>query len=366
MRLYMFRWRYLVNLKDHRWLVEDIILLVCRQTNRRTETCTHWNFTCCQEWADIKRSKVTGLMSLTARQRATEWERDWGQGSKDYLMDSAAHPCQSVSHGSAGGSCLHVDAAPLHQLGLLRWRGRRTVSSPAPNFLHPSDLVLGRWDNRQACMFLWLQTVHGDHSRRHRGWDDKQAVRQSLAAQRVFGHDRHSHLQRRQIAHLWESFRHAISPMRKLPGPQRPACIVASLVMVSSNVSPFLPQAPEMSKSKVRNLVVTVRGEQFSMTETRKVMIKYYPLKSFVQTDKPIYLPGQTGKLTGRSAVWKNPLNPVCFASQCISESSHWTPSWDLQRGWWVPRGCFIACGLDNNVWKPRKSQVKSGKPNKA
>lgn len=91
--------------------------------------------------------------------------------------------------------------------------------------------------------------------------------------------------------------------MRKLPGPQRPACIVGSLVIVSSNVSMFLPQAPEMSKSKVRNLVVTVRGEQFSLTESRKVMIKYYPLKSFVQTDKPIYLPGQTGNLTGWSAV---------------------------------------------------------------
>lgn len=279
-------------------------------------------------------------MSLTEGQRVAERERDWGQGSKDYLMDSAAHLCQSVSHGSAGESGLHVDTAPLPQLGLLRWRGRWTVSFPAPGFLRPSDLVLGRWDNRQACMFLWLQTVHGDHSRRHRSWVNEQAVRQSLAAQRVFGHDRHSHLQRQQIGHLWESFRHTISPMRKISGPQRPPCIVCSLVIVSSNVSLFLPQAPEMSKSKVRNLVVTVRGEQFSLTESQKVMIKYYPLKSFVQTDKPIYLPGQTGNLTGRSNIWKNPLNPVFFASQSISESSHWTPSWDLQTGWWVPRGC--------------------------
>ncbi|XP_029699877.1 alpha-2-macroglobulin-like isoform X1 [Takifugu rubripes] len=53
-------------------------------------------------------------------------------------------------------------------------------------------------------------------------------------------------------------------------------------------------QAPEMSESKVHNLIVTVRGAQFSLTESRKIMIKYYPLKSFVQTDKPIYLPGQT------------------------------------------------------------------------
>lgn len=85
--------------------------------------------------------------------------------------------------------------------------------------------------------------------------------------------------------------------MRTLPGPQRPACIIGPLVIVSSNVSMFLPQAPEMTKSKVHNLVVTVRGKQFSMMESRKIMIKYYPLKSFVQTDKPIYLPGQTGNL---------------------------------------------------------------------
>lgn len=51
-------------------------------------------------------------------------------------------------------------------------------------------------------MFLWLQTVHGDHSRRHRSWIDEPAVRQSLAAQRVFGHDRHSHLQRQKNGHL--------------------------------------------------------------------------------------------------------------------------------------------------------------------
>eukprot|EP00066_Takifugu_rubripes_P029507 XP_011618773.1 PREDICTED: ovostatin homolog 2-like [Takifugu rubripes] len=40
-------------------------------------------------------------------------------------------------------------------------------------------------------------------------------------------------------------------------------------------------QAPEMSKSKVHNLIVTVRGAQFSLTESRKIMIKYYPLKSY-------------------------------------------------------------------------------------
>lgn len=91
--------------------------------------------------------------------------------------------------------------------------------------------------------------------------------------------------------------------MHKLPGPQRPACIIGSLVIVSSNVFMFLPQAPEYTKSKIHNLVVTVRGQQFSMTESRKIMIKYYPLNSFVQTDKPIYLPGQTGNLTGQSAV---------------------------------------------------------------
>ena len=42
-------------------------------------------------------------------------------------------------------------------------------------------------------------------------------------------------------------------------------------------------------------LEVEVRGDTFYSREVRKVMIRVYQPMTFVQTDKPIYLPGQTG-----------------------------------------------------------------------
>ncbi|CAJ1066029.1 Hypothetical predicted protein [Xyrichtys novacula] len=47
-------------------------------------------------------------------------------------------------------------------------------------------------------------------------------------------------------------------------------------------------------KSKVWKLEVEVRGQTFYSKEVRKVMVKTYEPSTFVQTDKPIYLPGQT------------------------------------------------------------------------
>ena len=52
-----------------------------------------------------------------------------------------------------------------------------------------------------------------------------------------------------------------------------------------------------MQMHSVRKLEVIVRGQEFVMKEVRKVMIKSYKPESFIQTDKPIYLPGQTGSL---------------------------------------------------------------------
>lgn len=48
----------------------------------------------------------------------------------------------------------------------------------------------------------------------------------------------------------------------------------------------------------MQNFKVEVRGETFLSTEERKVMIKPYSPMTFVQTDKPIYNPGQTGNFT--------------------------------------------------------------------
>uniref|UniRef100_A0A8K9WP64 Alpha-2-macroglobulin-like n=1 Tax=Oncorhynchus mykiss TaxID=8022 RepID=A0A8K9WP64_ONCMY len=53
-------------------------------------------------------------------------------------------------------------------------------------------------------------------------------------------------------------------------------------------------QAPRVKSDKVLNFKVEVRGETFLSTEERRVMIKPYSPMTFIQTDKPIYKPGQT------------------------------------------------------------------------
>lgn len=54
-------------------------------------------------------------------------------------------------------------------------------------------------------------------------------------------------------------------------------------------------QVPTVDKEVVRNVEVKVQGDTFHAKEIRKVMIRVYKPMSFIQSDKPIYLPGQTG-----------------------------------------------------------------------
>uniref|UniRef100_A0A7N8XKJ3 Alpha-2-macroglobulin-like n=1 Tax=Mastacembelus armatus TaxID=205130 RepID=A0A7N8XKJ3_9TELE len=56
----------------------------------------------------------------------------------------------------------------------------------------------------------------------------------------------------------------------------------------------FLSQVPLVKKQEVQTFEVEVRGDTFYSKEVRKVMIKVYQPMTFVQTDKPLYLPGQT------------------------------------------------------------------------
>uniref|UniRef100_A0A3Q3FBI6 Macroglobulin domain-containing protein n=1 Tax=Labrus bergylta TaxID=56723 RepID=A0A3Q3FBI6_9LABR len=55
-------------------------------------------------------------------------------------------------------------------------------------------------------------------------------------------------------------------------------------------------QVPSGLKDEVADFEVELRGAKFYSKEVRKVMIRTYEPMTFVQTDKPIYLPGQTGK----------------------------------------------------------------------
>uniref|UniRef100_A0A3B4XCH6 Alpha-2-macroglobulin-like n=1 Tax=Seriola lalandi dorsalis TaxID=1841481 RepID=A0A3B4XCH6_SERLL len=53
-------------------------------------------------------------------------------------------------------------------------------------------------------------------------------------------------------------------------------------------------KVPVVQNKEVQKFEVEVRGDTFYSKEIRKVMIKAYQPMTFVQTDKPIYLPGQT------------------------------------------------------------------------
>ncbi|KAI5098857.1 alpha-2-macroglobulin-like [Silurus meridionalis] len=53
--------------------------------------------------------------------------------------------------------------------------------------------------------------------------------------------------------------------------------------------------APQIAGESVQDIQVEVKGESFKMTEKRKVMFRSYDTLFFIQTDRPIYNPGQTG-----------------------------------------------------------------------
>ncbi|XDV32983.1 hypothetical protein PO909_003604 [Leuciscus waleckii] len=53
-------------------------------------------------------------------------------------------------------------------------------------------------------------------------------------------------------------------------------------------------KAPLVKAESVQKIKVELQGETFRMTEERKVMFKPYHPLTFIQTDKPIYTPGQT------------------------------------------------------------------------
>ncbi|XP_077064681.1 alpha-2-macroglobulin-like isoform X2 [Siphateles boraxobius] len=53
-------------------------------------------------------------------------------------------------------------------------------------------------------------------------------------------------------------------------------------------------KAPLVEAESVQRMKVELQGQTFKMTEERKVMFKPYHPLTFIQTDKPIYIPGQT------------------------------------------------------------------------
>lgn len=62
-----------------------------------------------------------------------------------------------------------------------------------------------------------------------------------------------------------------------------------------SNV--FINQVPTVEAEEEQLFEVSVRGHSFYSREIKKVLIKVYQPKTFIQTDKPIYNHGQKGNL---------------------------------------------------------------------
>ncbi|TTO95313.1 Alpha-2-macroglobulin [Bagarius yarrelli] len=54
-------------------------------------------------------------------------------------------------------------------------------------------------------------------------------------------------------------------------------------------------EAPQVVGESIQEIRVEMRGENFRVTDGKKVVFKSYDILTFIQTDKPIYNPGQTG-----------------------------------------------------------------------
>lgn len=66
--------------------------------------------------------------------------------------------------------------------------------------------------------------------------------------------------------------------------------------MKTTGSSRLAPQVPSIEKDDVKMLEVEVQGDTFHSKESQQVLVKVFKPASFIQTDKPIYIPGQTGK----------------------------------------------------------------------
>lgn len=59
----------------------------------------------------------------------------------------------------------------------------------------------------------------------------------------------------------------------------------------------FFCKAPLVVGESVQKIKTIIQGRSFNVSEERKVLFKSYGNLTFIQTDKPIYNPGQTGEL---------------------------------------------------------------------
>uniref|UniRef100_A0A673XGY5 Alpha-2-macroglobulin-like n=1 Tax=Salmo trutta TaxID=8032 RepID=A0A673XGY5_SALTR len=110
----------------------------------------------------------------------------------------------------------------------------------------------------------------------------------------------------------------------------------------------FQFQAPHVKSDEVQNFKVEVRGVTFLSTEERRVMIKPYGPMTFIQTDKPIYNPGQTEHFELKATVF-NYLSKCIMVSVTPALSSDYTltPVRDVQDS----SSCLCANGRKTFSW---------------
>uniref|UniRef100_A0A4W4DR10 Alpha-macroglobulin receptor-binding domain-containing protein n=1 Tax=Electrophorus electricus TaxID=8005 RepID=A0A4W4DR10_ELEEL len=83
-------------------------------------------------------------------------------------------------------------------------------------------------------------------------------------------------------------------------------------------------KAPEVDGQSLQEIKVQVKGESFEMTEKSRVLFKSYNTLTFIQTDKPIYNPGQTEIFELKATVF-NYLPKCIMVKVTPAPSTHYT-----------------------------------------
>lgn len=146
-----------------------------------------------------------------------------------------------------------------------------------------------------------MQPVPGGHSCSYWSWSWGQILCNSPTAQWDSGHDCHFDVPREEHNLIHAYVKWGLSNLCSVwgwqPALSHTKCVlvvIVSIIGFNDYLNIPLSQAPLVQK-EVQHFQVEVRGDTFYSKQVRKVMIRASDPVTFIQTDKPIYLPGQKG-----------------------------------------------------------------------